>query len=81
MIRLQKKLFVTNAESNEISIYSLLDLENPIQEASISLSAFGSPNSVAVFDGKLAVAVEAPIKQNAGQIRVYNTSDSSLHNQ
>nr|WP_232735148.1 hypothetical protein [Olleya sp. Bg11-27] len=79
--KITKKLFVTNAESNEISIYNLLDLESPIQEPAISLSAFGSPNSVAVFDGKLAVAVEAPIKQNAGQIRVYNTSDSSLYNQ
>ncbi|QXP61337.1 choice-of-anchor I family protein [Olleya sp. HaHaR_3_96] len=79
--KITKKLFVTNAESNEISIYNLLDLESPIQEPAISLSAFGSPNSVAVFDGKLAVAVEAPIKQNVGQIRVYNTSDSSLYNQ
>jgi len=75
-----KKLFVTNAESNEISIYNLSDLNLPMQEASISLNGFGAPNSVAVFDGKLAVAVEASIKQNPGQIRVYNTADASLNN-
>ncbi|MBL7559244.1 choice-of-anchor I family protein [Olleya sp. YSTF-M6] len=75
------KLFVTNAELNEISVYNISDLDVPVQESSISLNAFGAPNSVAVLDGKLAVAVEASTKQNPGQIHVYNTSDLSLDNQ
>ena len=48
--KITKKLFVTNAESNEISIYNLLDLESPIQEPAISLSAFGSPNAPQILE-------------------------------
>ncbi|WP_299384049.1 choice-of-anchor I family protein [uncultured Lacinutrix sp.] len=78
---LTKKLFVTNSESNEISIYNISDLDTPVQEASINLNAYGAPNSVAVSNGKLAVAIEADVKQNPGKILVYNTSDASLINQ
>ncbi len=75
------KLFIVNVESNQVSVYNISDLDAPILESPISLSAFGAPNSVAVYDGKLAIAVEAPVKQNPGQIMVYNTSDASLINQ
>ncbi|WP_456438726.1 choice-of-anchor I family protein [Psychroserpens sp.] len=75
------KLFTVNVESNQISVHNISDLEAITQETPINLSAFGSPNSVAVFDEKLAVAVEAPIKQNLGQILVFDTNDSSLISQ
>jgi len=78
---LTKKLFVTNSESNEISVYNISDLDSPLQETSISLNAFGAPNSVAVSNGKLAIAVQADVKQNPGKILVYNTIDASLINQ
>lgn len=76
-----KKLFITNSESNIISIYNIENLETPIEETAINLSAFGAPNSVATYNGKLAVAVEAPIKQNPGKILVYNTTNLALINQ
>lgn len=76
-----KKIFITNAESNEISIYNISDLNAPVQETSINLNAFGAPNSVAVSNGKLAIAVEADVKQNPGKILVYNTADATLINQ
>ncbi|WP_452597836.1 choice-of-anchor I family protein [Pontimicrobium sp. MEBiC01747] len=76
-----KKLFITNSESNIISIYNIENLETPIEETAINLSAFGAPNSVATYNGKLAVAVEAPIKQNLGKILVYNTTNLALINQ
>jgi len=78
---LTKKLFVTNVESNEISVFNISDLDSPVQESSISLSAFGEPNSVAVSNNKLAVAVEADNKQNPGKILVFNTADGTLLNQ
>lgn len=76
-----KKLFITNSESNIISIYNIENLETPIEETAINLSAFGAPNSVATYNGKLAVAVEAPIKQNPGKILVYNTTNLALISQ
>lgn len=72
------KLFTVNVESNEISVNDISDLNAITAGASINLAAFGSPNSVAVFDGKLAVAVEANVKQNPGQVLLYDTADNSL---
>ncbi|WP_452231636.1 choice-of-anchor I family protein [Lacinutrix sp. MEBiC02595] len=78
---LTNKLYIVNVASNEISVFNISNINAPLQEASISLSAYGSPNSVAVKDGKLAVAVEASVKQDPGKILVFNTEDDSLLNQ
>lgn len=75
------KLFTVNTESDQISIYDISDVNAPITETPISVSGFGTPNSVAVYNGKVAIAVEASNKQAAGKIYVYNTSDSSLANE
>ncbi|PWN06003.1 choice-of-anchor I family protein [Rhodohalobacter mucosus] len=72
-----QKLFVVNVESSEISVFTLTDLDNPIEETPISVSGFGVPNSVAVNNGLLAVAVEAPVKQDPGFVLVFNTGDLS----
>ena len=72
-----KKLFIVNVESKEISVYNISDITNPIKETSIVLSS-GAPNSVAVSKGKLAVAVEADVKQNPGHILVYDTESLAL---
>ncbi|WP_158840796.1 choice-of-anchor I family protein [Polaribacter sp. L3A8] len=76
-----KKLFTVNVESNEISINNISDLNAPIKETPINLNAYGSPNSVAVFDGKLAIAVENHVKQNLGKVLVFSTADNSLLNE
>ncbi len=78
---ISNRLFTVNVESNEVSVHNISDVYNAVSEPSISMSAFGAPNSVAVSEGRLAVAVEAPIKQNPGQILLYNTSDLSLIDQ
>jgi hypothetical protein len=67
-----KKLFVVNVELHQISVFNISDLDNPIEEVPISIAA-GSPNSVAVSKGKLAIALEADPKQNPGHILVYDT--------
>ncbi|MBQ0786122.1 MAG: choice-of-anchor I family protein [Oceanihabitans sp.] len=75
------KLYVVNVASNQISVFDISDINAPLQEAPINLSVYGAPNSVAVQDGKLAIAVEASVKQDPGKILVYNTVDDSLLNQ
>jgi len=75
------KLYVVNVESNQISVFNISHINNPLQETAINLSAFGAPNSVAVKDGKLAIAVEANVKQDPGKVLVYNTTDDTLLNQ
>ncbi|GAA4893076.1 hypothetical protein GCM10023311_16950 [Flaviramulus aquimarinus] len=78
---ISKKLFTVNVESNQISVNNITDLDAPVMENPIDLSSFGAPNSVAIYNGKLAVAVEADPKQNPGKILVYNTADNALLNQ
>ncbi len=75
------KLYVVNVASNQISVFDISDINAPLQEAPINLSVYGAPNSVAVKDGKLAIAVEAAVKQDPGKVLVYNTADDSLLNQ
>ncbi len=75
------RLFTVNVENNEITVYDISDLSAPAIQTPISINAFGAPNSVSVYDGKLAVAVEAPIKQNPGQIIVFDTTTGMMLNQ
>lgn len=74
------KLFIVNADLDIISVYDISDVDNPVQGTPIDVSGFGGPNSVAVSDGKLAIAVEADTKQNPGKISLYRTSDQTLIN-
>ncbi|WP_111709887.1 choice-of-anchor I family protein [Lutibacter citreus] len=78
---ISKNLFTVNVESEQIAVYNISNLDVPQQQNAIELSAYGSPNSVAVNNGKLAIAVESHIKQNLGKILLFNTSDSSLINE
>lgn len=73
-----KKLFVVNVASSQISVYSLADLDSPVEETPVTVSNYGIPNSVAVNSGLLAVAVEAPVKQDPGFVLVFNTDDQTM---
>ncbi|WP_298426696.1 choice-of-anchor I family protein [uncultured Kordia sp.] len=75
------QIFTVNTEADQISIYDISDITLPIQKTPIDVSGFGAPNSVAVHNGKLAIAVEAANKQASGKIYVYNTADASLANE
>ena len=70
------KLFIVNPEEGEISVLDLTDATNPVKGPSISLS--GNPNSVSVFNGILAVAVENTDKQSNGTIDTYDTDTQTL---
>ncbi|MBA80292.1 MULTISPECIES: choice-of-anchor I family protein [unclassified Leeuwenhoekiella] len=69
-----QKLFVTNSEKKGITVVDLSNPSNPV-ELTAEFLALGNINSVAVKDGKLAVAVENDNKQANGKVVVYTTSD------
>lgn len=76
-----KRLFtVNNSATNQIDVIDLSDPANPKKLAVIDLSVYnGASNSVSVYGGKLAVALESTIsKQDNGKVVVFNTSDYSL---
>lgn len=65
---MNKKLFVVNGDSKAIDIIDMSDPTNPTKISSIDVAPYGSNvNSVAVFMGIVAAAVEADPKQNPGK--------------
>lgn len=76
----QKLFTVNNSNVNRIDVISLSDPSKPTLLTSIDLTSYnGSANSVAVFNGKLAVALESKInKQDPGKVVVFDTSNYAL---
>ncbi len=72
-----KKLFVINSESKEVSVYNLSNVETPEKLSSIAINS-GAPNSISAYDGKIAIAIEADVKQNNGKISLYNAENNEL---
>jgi DNA-binding beta-propeller fold protein YncE len=73
---LTKRLFVVNntAGNNRIDVVNLSNPSTPFLVTSLPVSTYGGlVNSVAVKNGKLAAAIEAVVKTNAGKVVVFNT--------
>ena len=76
-----KKLFVVNnSNTNRIDVIDLSNPATPVFVTSIDLTPFnGTSNSVATYNGKLAVALESkPNKQDSGKVIVFNTANYSV---
>jgi len=73
------RAFVTNAENHSVDAISLIKPSSPKLAFSINLKSYGSPNSVAVSNGLVAVAVQAEPKQNPGSIVVFDTNGEHLN--
>ena len=76
-----KRLFtVNNSGTNQIDVIDISDPTKPMKIGKIDLTPYeGASNSVAVYDGKLAVALESLTnKQANGKVVVFNTADYSL---
>ena len=76
-----KRLFtVNNSGTNQIDVIDLSDPTKPAKIGKIDLTPYeGASNSVSVFNGKLAVALESTTnKQGNGKVVIFNTSDYSL---
>ncbi|TSE10429.1 choice-of-anchor I family protein [Aquimarina algiphila] len=73
------KLFVVNPNDAELSVWDISNPGTPIQGSDIALT--GIPNSVAVHDGIVAVALEnATNKQANGVIATYDSDSQVLLN-
>jgi len=71
------RLFTVNAAMNQVDVIDMSDPSSPVADDTLSFSN-GTPNSVAVSHGILAVALEASVKQDSGTIALYSTTDLSL---
>jgi hypothetical protein len=56
-----KRLFVVNGFDDVVDAIDISDPANPVEVGELDVSAFGSPNSVAVSDGVVAVASTAVV--------------------
>lgn len=63
-----QRLFVTNAAASAISILSTRNPAHLVSVGTIDVSAFGSPNSVAVSRGLVAVAIGSSVKTDPGRV-------------
>jgi hypothetical protein len=72
-------LFVVNSIANQIDIIDFSEPELPLLLDSIEFDSVGFINSVAVFEGVLAVAVAAPIAQDSGFVSFWNTDGTFLN--
>ncbi|MFB3388474.1 choice-of-anchor I family protein [Flavobacterium sp. LAR06] len=76
-----KRLFtVNNSGTNQIDVIDISDPSKPVKIGKIDLTPYeGASNSVDVYDGKLAVALESTTnKQSNGKVVIFNTTDYSL---
>jgi 2',3'-cyclic-nucleotide 2'-phosphodiesterase / 3'-nucleotidase / 5'-nucleotidase len=73
-----QRLFVVNFAEQQLDIVSIADPTAPTLVGSVDLG--GSPNSVDVFDGLVAVAVEASVKIDPGKV-VFLDIDGNLRSE
>ena len=66
------RYFVTNPASDEIDVFTASATGSLAHVMSIPLA--GAPNSVAVHNGLVAVAVEGPTKQDSGQVQFFQAA-------
>lgn len=70
----QRLFAVNNGSVNKIDVIDLSNPANPTLISSIPISGFGGfANSVAVSNGRLAIAIEAAVKQNQGKVAIFDT--------
>jgi DNA-binding beta-propeller fold protein YncE len=74
-----KRLFVTDADpGRRVDILSVADPSNPTKVGDIPVAP-GSPTSVAVSNGVVAVAVAAPTKTDPGSVRFFDSGGTPLN--
>ncbi|MCA8938517.1 MAG: choice-of-anchor I family protein, partial [Planctomycetes bacterium] len=73
---LSKRLFVVNGNDDRIDVLSLANPSQPSFETSLNIQVNNgaAANSVATFNGIVAVAVEQQNKQDNGQVLFFNAS-------
>lgn len=76
-----KRAFVVNALSGMVDVLDLSKPANPVKITGVldaaEIEAGASINSVAVYNGLVAVAIQAPDKTDNGYVAIYKASDLS----
>lgn len=74
-----RQVYVVNANNNVVDVLDISDISNPRKTHSFDFSRYGSGvNSVAYYNGMIAVAVEAKPKQKPGTIVVVAPDGNTL---
>ncbi len=73
-----RRLFVVNAATATVDVLNARNPRAPAKIATIDTAAFGSPNSVAVKDGLVAIAIQSDPKTDAGRVAFYDTAGKLL---
>lgn len=73
-----KRAFVTRAALRAVLILDLTRPTEPKEVGRVDVSSFGSPNSVAVHQGRVAIAVEAADKTQPGEVWLGDASGAVL---
>ena len=75
-----QRLFVTNATNDRFEILDFSNPSNITKIDSVSIASFGSINSLAVHNGVVAVAIEAPTTMGNGTVAFYDTNGVAISN-
>jgi hypothetical protein len=76
-----KRLFVVNAQLGAVDVLDLSNPANPVKINVLDATAVlagAEINSVAVSNGIVAVAIQAPVKTDNGRMALYRASDLAL---
>jgi hypothetical protein len=74
-----KKLFVVNALGSQIIVLDISNPQNPVFNSNLDISTWGPvANSIAVWNGVVAIAVEGAAKTNNGSVVFFTTSGNFI---
>jgi DNA-binding beta-propeller fold protein YncE len=74
-----RRLFVVNGANGTVDVLDFSNPAAPVRVGGISVAGIGAAvNSVAVFDGLVALAIEANPKTSPGFVGLYNAADLRL---
>lgn len=74
-----KKTFLSSAVAVRLDAVSLADPKNPTLSFTVDLSGYGSAvNSIAVKNGVIAVAMEAPVRTDNGSVVLLTTAGAFI---
>jgi hypothetical protein len=73
-----KRLFLVNAQTSTVDILDVSNPSSPTKVTTINTAILGSPNSVAVRDGVVAVAIQSDPKTNPGHVAFYDTNGTLI---
>ena len=74
-----KRLFSVNLALQQLDILDLSNPESQVLATVGTVALGGNPNSVAVHDGIVAVAIEGAQKTDPGSVKFFNTSGALLN--